>query len=500
MEPILLLDDGMWRNASATGSPDGPSGEPGLVGSDTSPEEVATPSGSAPTILVVDDEATFRDLYCQVLEEAGFATVRAGSADDALGILGRSAPAMVISDVRMPGIDGLELLRRVRGRWPTMPFLLVTAYSGVRDAVEALRLGAVEYLPKPVDLDALIGHVREVLGIEGDRLDPELPPGALEGVVAESEEMLTVLRDAHRVAKSEATLLLTGESGTGKDVLARFVHRHSGRAEGPFVAVNCGAIPAELLPAALFGHRPGAFTGAVGSRRGHFLDAEGGTLFLDEIGELPLDLQPVLLRALETRKVTPLGGAGEIRADVRIVAATNRDLESAVAAGRFRADLYYRLNVIALHLPPLARRDDDVLPLARFFLSRESQGPRRLSPAAAACIAAHDWPGNVRELAHAITRAALLARSEVILPEHLPPVVRRAVGEVTDDLGDEPSPELRTGSPAPGASRLPTLHESEKALIARALEETGGNRTHAADLLGLSRRGLLNKIKRHGLD
>ncbi|MEM1183080.1 MAG: sigma-54 dependent transcriptional regulator [Acidobacteriota bacterium] len=442
-------------------------------------------------VLVVDDEATFRELYCQVLGEAGFVTEQASSAEEALDLMRRNLPAMVISDVRMPGIGGLNLLRQARKEWPLIPFLLVTAYSEVREAVEALRLGAVEYLTKPIDLDILTGTVHGALGFEPEGGDPELPRHALEGLVAESAVLRSILRDAYRVSHSDATVLLTGESGTGKDEIAQFIHRHSDRAEGPFVAVNCGAIPADLLSGTLFGHHKGAFTGAVGTRQGHFRDADGGTLFLDEIGELPLALQPVLLRALETRRIRPLGGDAEIQTDVRIIAATNRNLELAVEDGRFRADLFYRLNVIAFELPPLADRPDDVLPLARFFLLRSSRGLKRLSPAAADCVMAYPWPGNVRELANAVTRAALLARSEVILPEHLPPAIG-AFARVDDEA---PSPSL-----AHNTGRLPTLEENEKALIMRALAETHGNRTHAAEILGLSRRGLLNKIKRYDLD
>ena len=465
-----------------------------------------------PLVLVVDDEATFRELYCQVLDEAGFATVQAGSAEEALDIMEQTVPSMVVSDVRMPGIGGLDLLRQARGRHPGLPFLLVTAYSEVREAVEALRLGAVEYLTKPVDLDHLIGIVQESLGVDADSVDPELPPSALQDLVAESTAMRVILRDAYRVAQSDVTVLLTGESGTGKDEVAQFIHRHSARMGHPFVAVNCGAVPADLLAGTLFGHQKGAFTGAVGSQQGHFRAADGGTLFLDEIGELPLDLQPVLLRALETRRITPLGGSSEVQTNVRIVAATNRDLEQAVADGRFRADLYYRLNVIAFDLPRLATRPDDVLPLARFFLARGSRGPKRLSPSASECIVGHNWPGNVRELGNAMTRAALLARSEVILTEHLPPAVGRARSTMGDGDGSSPAllPEsleaLGTETPstalaeAPFSTRLPTLEESEKALIVQALSQTDGNRTHAAEVLGLSRRGLLNKIKRYGLE
>jgi len=440
-------------------------------------------------VLVIDDEVRFRELYRQVLEQAGFEARTAGSAEEALGAVRSDPPAMVVSDVRLPGRDGLELLREVRGQRPDLPFLLVTAYADVRDAVEALKLGAVDYLAKPVDLDELVAAVRDALGVHPQADGWEVPEDVLGALVVKSPAMRAVVRDAWRVARSEATVLLTGESGTGKEVIAELIHRGSSRRRGPLVAVNCGAIPAELMASELFGHEKGAFTGAGSRRTGRFREAHGGTLLLDEIGELPLDLQPALLRVLETGRVTPVGGDGEIEVDYRLVASTNRDLEAAIAERRFRRDLYYRLNVVALDLPPLRERPEDVVPLARHFLARAGHGDRRLSAAAVRCLESHPWPGNVRELANAMERAALMSHGDVILPENLPPAVRAAAA-------DSAPPE--TG-PARSAEKGETLLEREVDYVREVLLKTGGNRTRAAEILGITRRGLIYKIKRYGL-
>ena len=439
-------------------------------------------------VLVVDDEPRILELYAHTLRDAGIATLTAGSAEEALALMARTQPAMVISDVRMPGQDGLTFLRTVRGTLADLPFLLVTAFADVRDAVAALRLGAVDYLAKPVDLDELVACVQDTLGLGAPFLPPEVPAELLTDLVAAGPAMQTLLQDALRVARSDATVLITGETGTGKEVLARFIHAASTRRLQPLVAVNCAAIPAALLAGELFGHERGAFTGATEARPGRFREAAGGTLLLDEIGDMPLELQPVLLRILETRRVTPLGARSEVPVDLRIVAATHRHLPTEVEAGRFRADLYYRLNVIELEIPPLRERPEDILPLARLFLARRDE-PRRLSRAAAEILLGHAWPGNVRELANAMERARLLARAELILPEHLPRAVRHdrpLPAELRPLLGDATRP-------------LPTLEEVEISSLQAALAHTDGNRTHAARLLGISRRGLIKKLRRFGL-
>lgn len=441
-------------------------------------------------ILVVDDDSRYRDLYSNSLKKAGFSTVEASSGAEALQMIVASPPAMVVSDVRMPGMNGLELLRGARVKFPELPFLLITAFADVRDAVTALKLGAVDYLAKPLDLDELLVAVRDALGIATPAAQPaNLPTQLLDGVIATSPDMLQLYQDAWAIARSDVPVLITGESGTGKEVVAHFIHRASRRASGPLVPVNCGAIPAGLLASELFGHERGSFTGAEARRNGRFREAQGGTLFLDEIGDLPLELQPSLLRAIETGHVTPVGADREIAVDYRLVAATNRNLEQAVADGRFRTDLFYRLNVICLQVPPLRARPDEILALAKHFLVRPGSEKKRLSRSAAEALLAHDWPGNVRELANAMERARLLSQTDVVLPEHLPPAVRNRVGVSHPEIPEEPL-----------ESRAPTLDELERAAIRRALQEASGNRTQAAKALGITRRGLLYKLKRMSIE
>ncbi len=460
-------------------------------------------------ILIVDDEVRYRELYMHILGSAGFETQAAASAEQACGFIRDYAPDMVVSDVRMPGASGFDLLQMVRREHPSLPFLLVTAYAEVRDAVNAMRLGAVDYLSKPVDLDELLAAVRDTVGDDCHAQGPEpfVPPEALKGIVAESPAMRSVLRDAYRVARSDANVLLTGESGCGKEVLAAFIHRNSLRGDRTMITLNCAAVPATLLAGELFGHEKGAFTGAVAKRKGRFREAHGSTLFLDEIGDMPLELQPALLRAIETNRVTPLGSDQEIEVDYRLVAATNRDLLTDVDSGRFRRDLYYRLNVIAIEIPPLRERVEDILPLARCFLAQGKSETKRLSRAAAQTLLAYEWPGNARELGNAIERVRLLSQTDVILPEHLPPAIRQAASraqaaaEAVPQLVED-TPQLVEDVPQlvkDHQTGLKTLEENEIEVIRRALEQTGGNRTRAAELLGITRRGLIYKLKRLGM-
>jgi DNA-binding NtrC family response regulator len=437
-------------------------------------------------VLIVDDEIRYRELYARVLRDAGFTVQEAASAEDAQALLETDPPGLVISDVRMPGASGLDLLRRTRSDHPGLPFLLITAYADVRQAVDALKLGAVDYLAKPVDMDELLTAVRDFLGVTTAPTH-NLPPEALNGIIAESPAMRSVLSDAFRVAASDATILLTGESGCGKEVVAQFIHRHSLRRDKPMVAVNCAAIAPTLLASELFGHEKGAFTGAVTKRKGYFREADSGTLFLDEIGDMPLELQPSLLRATETGRVTPVGGDKEVAVDCRLIAATNHQLDEDVASGRFRQDLYYRLNVITIDIPALRQRPEDIPALARFFLNQDKTETKRLSRAAIQALLVHDWPGNVRELANAMAHVRLLCQSDVILPEHLPTAVRKAAAKpLTEAI------QAQTGTK--------TLEQQEYEAVAAALKQTGGNRTRAAELLGITRRGLIYKLKRLGLE
>ncbi|MBE9581085.1 MAG: sigma-54-dependent Fis family transcriptional regulator [Proteobacteria bacterium] len=438
-------------------------------------------------ILIVDDETRYRGLYRQVLESAGFSAREAASAEQALDIIQTESPSLVVTDVRMPGASGIELLRMTREKHPALPFLLVTAYADVRDSVSAMKLGAVDYLAKPVDLDEFVTAVRDALGIRAGGPDVTIPSEKLIGIIAQSPAMQSVLRDVYRIAGSDANVLIMGESGVGKEVVARFIHQSSPRHGKPMVAVNCAAITGTLLASEMFGHEKGAFTGAERKRHGRFREADGGTLFLDEIGDMPLELQPAFLRAIETGCIVPVGSDREIEADFRLLVATNRNLVQDVEEGRFRQDLYYRLNVIAIAIPPLRERKDDILPLARFFLSRGQAEVKRLSRVAARVLCAYQWPGNVRELANAMEHARLLCQTDVIAPEHLPPAIRNMATRVDGETGKEAVSEETV---------IKTLKESEIESIRRALKQTGGNRTHAARLLGITRRGLIYKLKR----
>lgn len=429
-----------------------------------------------PTILIVDDEPEQRRLLGGFLEPLGYAIGEASSAEDALAQIARARPALVLLDVRLPGMSGMEALPEIRKLAADLPVLLVTAYADLRQAVAAMKSGADDYLAKPLDLEELEGAIADHLGRHaapaGTKPLPDLPPG----LVCQSLAMRRVLQAVAVVAPSDAPVLILGASGVGKELVARLIHGWSRRAAGPLVAANCAGLPESLIESELFGHTKGAFTGASQARQGFFRAAHGGTLFLDEIGELPLHLQPKLLRALEAKQVTPVGSDAPVPCDARLVAATNRDLAEAVGEGRFRDDLYYRINVVELLVPPLAERADDILPLARHFASEFGQGPVRLSPQAVQCLLGYHWPGNVRELRNAVQRACLLSRGDVILPEHLPP-----------KLADLAGPE----APIPRGR----LSQVERAAILATLADCHDNRTQAAKKLGISRRALIYKLR-----
>jgi len=434
------------------------------------------------TVLIVDDDPAQRRLLADFIGSRGLRTVEADSGEAALERIRQQPPDMVLLDVRLPGIDGIATLGAIRQFAVQLPVILITAHGHLRQAVEAIKSGADDYLLKPLDLDELEAAVFDGLGrrdakkIEVDRSPSELPPD----LICQSAAMRRVIDTAAVVAPSNAPVLILGESGSGKEVIARLIHRWSPRAAGPMVAANCAGLPESLIESELFGHVKGAFTGADSARQGFFRAADGGTLFLDEIGELPLPLQPKLLRALESGEITPVGSEKPTAIDTRLVAATNRDLAEAVRQNRFRDDLYYRINVVELIVPPLRERSDDVLPLAGRFAAEYAGGPVRLSPQAAHCLLAYRWPGNVRELRNAVQRACLLCRGAVILPEHLPPKI--AQGFASSE-----------GASAESASGR--LSQVERATILATLEECGGNRTHAAKKLGISRRALIYKLR-----
>ncbi len=440
-----------------------------------------SPEAAAPRILIVDDDAGQRSLLQTFLESNGYNPLVADSGEAALQILRTAPVSMMISDVRMPGMTGLETLRRARQLHATLPVLLVTAYADIREAVGAMRDGAVNYLSKPIDLDELLRTVQQATGTRAVRsagvaAEPDLPANT----IAASPLMRAVFRDAALIAHSESRVLITGESGAGKEVLADAIHGWSPRAKGPLVKVNCAAIPETLLESELFGHEKGAFTGAHQQRTGRFEEANGGTIFLDEISEMSPQLQAKLLRVTQHGHFRRIGSGKELRTDARILAATNRNLEALIKEGRFREDLFYRLAVVELGVPPLRERHEDILPLAAHFIAQFGGDRTRFAPAVTECLERYAWPGNVRELRNAMERAALLSRGGVVLPEHLP-------GRVT----------AGAGTPSGLASADPQrLEEIERDAILVALKRHDFNRTETAKALAISRRALTYKIQR----
>jgi len=425
----------------------------------------------------VDDESAQRELLATALHSAGYKTLACADGREALEAAAQCS--LMLLDVRMPGMSGLEVLECVKKEWPALPVILLTAFIDVRDAVAAIKAGALDYLEKPVDIDELVAAVDDALGHANPFLSSEstleIPPY----IVAESASMRSVVEQASRVADSNVTVLILGESGVGKEVIARFIHEASSRRHMSMVRVDCGALPEHLVESELFGYEKGAFTGAEAQRKGQFEVANGGTVFLDEIGELPLLVQPKFLTVLETGCFRRVGGSREFCTDVRVIAATNRDLEGDVRQGRFREDLFYRLNVFPLKIPPLRERPDDILPLADHILKDRK---RRLAPATERLLRAYDWPGNVRELRNAMERAAILANGSLILPHDLPPQLRKA-----------------SITPETSSVLVGDMDEIQRRAILEALEKTNGNKTQAAALLGISRRNLIYKLRDYGV-
>ncbi len=431
-------------------------------------------------ILVVDDESSMAAAMKQTLERKGFDVDTAGGGETALAALSRAPYRLVFTDLRMPGMDGHELLQRIRTLSPSTSVVVVTAYGTVQSAVTCVRDGAVDYLMKPFSPEALIRAASQARRSASSAV---ADANEATDLIAVDPKIVAAQDLARRAAGVDATVLLEAESGAGKEVFARMIHRESPRKRGPFVAVNCAALPRELLEAELFGHSKGAFTGAHKDRKGYFQIADGGTLLLDEIGEMNRDLQARLLRVLQDRVVQPIGAEGSFRTDVRVIAATNCNLREEVEAGRFREDLYYRLRVLPIRIPPLRERPADLEPLAVRF-ARTFGGPdAKLTEEAVAQLLAHDWPGNVRELQNAIQRAVILAGDAPIAPEHL-------------DLETGPRRET-PGLAAADDDRPLSLEDAERVAIAKTLSRTRGNRKDAAAALGISPRTLRHKLQRY---
>ena len=445
-------------------------------------------------ILVIDDETSILNTLEILLRGEGFEVITQTSGNDALDHWDDLDPDIVLTDIRMPGFTGMDVLTAVRDKDPQVPVILMTAQASLQSAIEAVNRGAFYYLQKPFSNDDLLALCRRAaenhtLKRENVQLKKEIKlrdTSRAEKPIGADSEFLEILELAKTVAPTDSTVLITGESGTGKEVFARFIHRLSHREDGPFTSVNCGALPENLLESELFGHVKGSFTGAVKDKDGLLVAARGGTFFLDEIGEMSPSLQVKLLRAIQEREVVPVGSTRPVDIDVRIIAATNRDLEEEMRRGGFRSDLYYRLNVISLHMPPLRHRQDDIPLLADHFLQRLATDGKELKieDDAVERLRAYDWPGNVRELENALERAVVLAGGERIGLEHLP---ERVV---------EPPPQRLVADRAPVN---PTLEAIERAYVLWVLEAEEGNKARAAETLGIDPSTLYRKLNRYGV-
>ncbi len=464
-------------------------------------------------ILLVDDDDRLRDSFYNILSMEGYAVRAASSGEAALRMAEEETPDAVIMDVRMPGMDGLAALRLLHEREPRLPVIIMTAYSTTESAIEATKLGAFDYILKPFESPDVLELVAKAL--EAGRLmrarvvfSPEEEARDAEAIIGRSRAMHQIYKAIGRVAPTDALVLLRGESGTGKELVARAVYQHSARSNRPFLAVNCVAIPETLLESELFGFERGAFTGAASRRIGKIEQAAGGTVFLDEIGDMPMPLQAKLLRLLQEKQIERLGGGGPVAVDVRIIAATNRDLETAVAEGRFREDLYYRLNVVTLHLPPLRERMEDVPHLTRHFMERIARElghpPAPVTESALDRLAAHSWPGNVRELQNLLRKMLILGRGAAVRAEDVDRALTGAGADgesagpvATEDLRGRVRRALREQA---GTDVFDALMDKMGALIiGEALDLCAGNRSQAARMLGLSRPTLLARIDKYRL-
>ena len=472
--------------------------------------ELAGDAGA--TVWLVDDDRSMRWVLERALGQAGFDTRAFARGDEALKCLAGEQPDAVVSDIRMPGADGLELLAAVRAEWPSLPVIVITAHSDLESAVNSYQGGAFEYLPKPFDIDELIATVRRAVAHGRELRVPSAaagtPPPAAE-IIGQAVAMQEVFRAIGRLSHSNVTVLINGASGTGKELVANALHRHSPRSGGPLVALNMAAIPQELIETELFGHEKGAFTGANQRRIGRFEQADGGTLFLDEIGDMPADAQTRLLRVLADGEFYRVGGRATVKVDVRVIAATHQDMEALVAAGMFREDLYHRLNVIRVHLPRLAERSEDIPLLARHFLAAAAAElggePKTLLPATEAHLAGLPWPGNVRQLQNACRWLTVMAAGREIMVEDLPPELKPAAaareavtpqGDWRAALGAWARRELDAGAGEVLARALPQF---ERTLIEAALEHTGGQKGDAAERLGYGRNTLTRKLRQLNL-
>ena len=454
-------------------------------------------------LLVVEDDAAIRELLEEELNDAGYDTLGVPSAEEAIALLSHTPVAMMITDVRLPGMTGIQLLQQLRQSGSELGIIVITAFGTIDQAVEALKLGADDFLTKPLDLDAIREAVFRVLERQRLSLPHDTELSHFHGIVGKSQAMQSLFHDASRLAKSDAPILILGESGTGKELLARAIHQESSRHEAPFVPVNCASIPADLMESEFFGHVKGAFTGANEARKGLFHSAQGGSLFLDEIGEMPINLQAKLLRALQEKTVRPVGGEREEPVDVRIIAATHRHLEKEIEQENFRSDLFYRLETFSLRIPPLRERGTDIEHLVFALIDKhaEAQGKQieQIEPEALNSLLNYTYPGNVRELENAVMRAVTLSEAGVLQHQDLPERLReqssqqKSSADSTPTLSGEVLPGTQILAPAP--ARWPSLEEVEKRYIRKVLEATGGNKRRTAEVLGIARRTLYRRLE-----
>ncbi|MBR5902412.1 sigma-54-dependent Fis family transcriptional regulator [bacterium] len=433
-------------------------------------------------ILVADDDRAHRDMLRANLEHGGYSVMEVTNGKEAVRCVKTQHPDLVLMDMRMPEMDGLTAVKEIRSFDQNVPILIMTAFGTIENAVQTVKAGAYDYILKPLDMSVLEKAIKSGLGKQGKVESGGEKESPKENFVAESAAMKDLFLLAEKVASSEASVLITGESGTGKEVLANFIQSRSARSQKPFVKVNCAALHDQLLESELFGHEKGAFTGALAQRKGRFELADGGTIFLDEIGDMALETQAKILRVLQQKTFERLGGTQTITSDCRVISATNKDLGEAIKQGRFREDLFYRLSVVPMHIPPLRDRKEDIPPLADFFMRKHSEKNRknmaRIAPEALSALISYDWPGNVRELSNVIERAVILSLGDDLTIESLPAAMREmevAEGELT------------------------VLEQAEKNLIIATLKKHGGNRGLAAEELGMSRRTLYNKLHRYNI-
>ena len=457
---------------------------------------------SIQTILVVDDDSLSREFLVEACSSLGFRTSSAASGREALDKIAGAQPDLVITDLRMPEMDGTELVSQLHENYPEIATVLVTAHGTVESAVQAMRMGAVDFLLKPCSLEALEMVIQRIdrthrLMRENQYLRSEVTGISAPKMIAESPAMLETLRTASRIARSKGTVLITGESGTGKERVAQYIHQSSPRADGPFIRVNCAALSEQLLESELFGHEKGSFTGAHKMREGRFELADGGTLLLDEIGEISPALQAKLLRVLEEEEFERVGGTNTLSVDVRVIATTNRDLSAEMRSGAFREDLYYRLHVLPVHMRPLRERKEDILPLAQHFagLYARENGKKEptFAPLSSDRLGGWHWPGNVRELENVIQRAVVLLKDDLIQPEDL--VFGPSGGGQVEPAAALPSPQEATEETLGAFLANRAMADIERVAILATLDETRGNKTEAARRLGLTARTLSNKLK-----